>query len=220
VNNLVFVVRLGQQKALPYTTWTLAIIGYLIMFCEALVAAPVWALAHAWPEGEGVSSGLANKGYLLFLRIMLRPLLLLFGFFIGMQVLYVAGWWVDNTLWGTLNNAYDAGGSILGVSGNPLSAIGMLIVYTGLMLAIVHKSFEMTTELDNWVFEWIGGSARDMGEKNASQQHIMGVATGAKSQVSQAGGQAMGQAGRLMAKQGSNATPRATPGAAGGKDKV
>jgi len=74
----------------------------------------------------------------------------------------------------------------------------------------------MTTELDNWVFEWIGGSARDMGEKSASQQHIMGVASGAKSQVSQAGGQAMGQAGRLMAKNKSNATPKDPPGDATG----
>ena len=83
MNDLVFVVRLGQQKDLPYTTWTLAIIGYVIMFCEAMVAALVWALAHACPEGEGVSSGLATEGYMLFLRVMLKPLLLLFGCFTG-----------------------------------------------------------------------------------------------------------------------------------------
>jgi len=63
------------------------------MFCEAVVAAPVWALAHACPEGEGVSSGLADKGYLLFLRVMFKPLLLLFGALLGMQTLYVAGQW-------------------------------------------------------------------------------------------------------------------------------
>jgi len=131
---------------------------------------------------------------------MLKPLLLLFGFFIGMQILYVAGWWVDNTIWASLNDAYDQGQYVtagpISISGNPLSAIGMLVVYTGLMLGIVHKAFEMTTELDNWVFEWIGGGSRDMGEKNASQNHVMGVANSAKGHMGQAGGQAMQYAGR------------------------
>jgi len=61
----------------------------------------------------------------------------------------------------------------------------MLVVYTGLMLAIVWKSFDMTAELKNWVFEWIGGSPRAMGENNAQQQHIMGVVGGAKSSMTQ-----------------------------------
>ncbi len=208
------------------------------MSCEAMVAAPVWALAHAWPEGEGVSSGLATRGYMLFLRIMLKPLLLLFGFFIGMQILYVAGWWVDNTIWASLNDAYDTGhvitGAIAGhsfdISGNPLSTIGMLVVYTGLMIGIVHKAFEMTTELNDWVFEWIGGGARDMGEKNASQAHVMGVANSAKSHMGQAGSTALNYAGRDMQYKGnrvpkvkgsgegdggSNATPKALDGEAG-----
>jgi len=189
-----------------------------------MVAAPVWALAHAWPEGEGVSSGLSSKGYLLFLRVMLKPLLLLFGFFIGMQILYVAGWWVDNTIWASLNDAYDSGhvitGSVLGhsfdISGNPLSTIGMLVVYTGLMIGIVHKAFEMTTELDNWVFEWIGGGSRDMGEKNASRNHVLGVAHSAKEHMGQAGQQAMQYAGQ---KNNQNAAEGAIAGAQGGGGK-
>lgn len=72
-------------------------------------------------------------------------------------------------------------GGSLGVFG----AVGMLVVYTGLMLAIVWKSFDMTAELKNWVFEWIGGSPRAMGENNAQQQHIMGVVGGAKSSMTQ-----------------------------------
>ena len=177
--------------ALPYTTWTLALLGYLITFCEALVAAPIWALAHAWPEGEGPTSGQSKAGYVLILRILLKPVLMLFGFFIGMQLVYVMGWYVDITIWDTLNHAFDGGalhvGSVDFAAGNPFSLIGMLVVYTGLMLAIVHKSFEMTHELDDWVFEWIGGSARNMGENSAHQTHVMGAMSTVKQQSGSTG---------------------------------
>ena len=181
--------------ALPYTTWTLALMGYLIMFCEALVAAPLWALAHAWPEGEGPTSQMANKGYMLFLRVMLKPVFMLFGFFIGMQLVYVMGWWVDTTIWDTLNSAFDGGkrGTYI-PDGNPFSLIGMLVIYTGLMLAIVHKSFEMTVQLDDWVFEWLGGAARDMGDKDGAN-HVMGVVNGVKSTSTQMGQAAGGKMG-------------------------
>ena len=113
----------------------------------------------------------------------MTPILMLGGFFIGIQLVYIMGWWVDNTLFSTLSYAYSGSsnlpfgfGSSLGVFG----AIGMLMVYTGLMLAIVWKSFDMTAELKNWVFEWIGGSPRAMGENQSQQQHIMGAVGGVK----------------------------------------
>jgi hypothetical protein len=49
------------------------------------------------------------------------------------------------------------------------------------MFAIVWKSFDMTAELKNWVFEWIGGSPRTMGENDSQQKHIMGAVGTAKS---------------------------------------
>jgi len=38
----------------------------------------------------------------------------------------------------------------------------------------------MTAELKNWVFEWIGGSPRAMGENDSQQKHIMGAVGTAK----------------------------------------
>lgn len=64
--------------------------------------------------------------------------------------------------------------------------LGVFIIYTGLMFAIVWKSFDMTAELKNWVFEWIGGSSRSMGENQGQQQHIMGAVSTAKGAGSQA----------------------------------
>jgi len=168
--------------ALPYTTWTLSLLTYLIVFAEAMIASLFWALAHAWPEGDGAASSLAGKGWMLYLQVMMTPILMLGGFFIGIQLVYIMGWWVDNTLFSTLSDAF-AGDSATWFGGSMgiFGAVGMLMIYTGLMLAIVWKSFDVVAELKNWVFEWIGGSARSMGENQAQQQHIMGVVGGAQS---------------------------------------
>jgi len=75
---------------------------------------------------------------------------------------------------------------LVGASTGPFGVIGMLIVYTGLMLAIVWKSFDMVAEMKNWVFEWIGGSSRSMGENQGQQNHLMALATSAKNTSSSA----------------------------------
>jgi len=191
--------------ALPYTTWTLSLLTYLIVFAEAMIASLFWALSHAWPEGEGASSQLSNKGWMLYLQVMMTPILMLGGFFIGIQLVYIMGWWVDNTLFSTLSYAYSGTsnlwfgiGSSLGVFG----AIGMLMVYTGLMLSIVWKSFDMTAELKNWVFEWIGGSPRAMGENQSQQQHIMGAVGGVKGAGTSAASSAANASGQASMRKG------------------
>ena len=177
--------------ALPYTTWTLSLLTYMIVFAESMVASLFWALSHAWPEGEGLASSISKKGYMLYLQVIFTPILMLAGFFIGMQLVFIMGWWVDNTLFSSLSSAYSGDSNIIiGSSMGIFGSIGMLIVYTGLMFSIVWKSFDMTAELKNWVFEWIGGSPRAMGENQSQQQHIMGAVGTAK----QAGSQGLNSA--------------------------
>jgi len=165
-----------------------------------MIASLFWALSHAWPEGEGASSQLSSKGWMLYLQVMMTPILMLGGFFIGIQLVYIMGWWVDNTLFSTLSYAYSGSSTLpfnIGANLGVFGSIGMLMVYTGLMLSIVWKSFDMTAELKNWVFEWIGGSPRAMGENQSQQQHIMGAVGGVKgagTSAASSGANAIGQA--------------------------
>ena len=130
----------------------------------------------------------------------MTPILMLGGFFIGIQLVYIMGWWVDNTLFSTLSYAYSGSSTLpfnIGANLGVFGSIGMLMVYTGLMLSIVWKSFDMTAELKNWVFEWIGGSPRAMGENQSQQQHIMGAVGGVKgagTSAASSGANAIGQA--------------------------
>jgi hypothetical protein len=139
----------------------------------------------------------------------MTPILMLGGFFIGIQLVYIMGWWVDNTLMSTVSYAYSGSSNLwfgLGSSLGVFGAIGILIVYTGLMLSIVWKSFDMTAELKNWVFEWLGGSPRAMGENQLQQQHIMGVVQGARGGMTNAASSGAHAAGRPKPNSDANTT--------------
>lgn len=49
--------------ALPAMIMIAAVIGWVFLVVELLVAAPVWAVAHAYAEGEGFAPQQASYGY-------------------------------------------------------------------------------------------------------------------------------------------------------------
>lgn len=70
----------------PYVMWIAGIASWLILVCEAVVAAPLWMLAHMTLNGEGLH-GNARQGYALLFDVLFRPTLMLFGLFSGISCL-------------------------------------------------------------------------------------------------------------------------------------
>ena len=71
----------------------------------------------------------------------------------------------------------------------------------------------MTAELKNWVFEWIGGSSRAMGENDSQSKHIMGaVGTATRSAESSAGAGARGSSDSNKVGKKANPNSGKTPG--------
>jgi len=68
----------------------------------------------------------------------------------------------------------------------------------------------MVADLKNWVFEWIGGSSRSMGENDSQAKHLMGaVGTATRSSEN-----SMGSAARMGKGDGKDSDV-AEPGGAG-----
>src|SRR5690606_6971815 len=67
---------------IPYIAWLVALIKWLVMVVENVLAAPIWAAAHIHPDG-GEMSGKGGPGYFIILSTFLRPSLMVFGFIFG-----------------------------------------------------------------------------------------------------------------------------------------
>ena len=74
---------------IPFVYFAFAVIGWILEIFEAIVAMPLWALAHLRIDGDGMPGQAAIGGYQLLLMILLRPALIVMGL-VGGYVIFGA----------------------------------------------------------------------------------------------------------------------------------
>jgi hypothetical protein len=145
--------------ALPFILWISGVLGWLILVLESLIAAPLWIAAHALPEGEGVAGAHGRKGYLLFLGVLLRPPLMIFGFLLAMALLNGLGRIIGHVF--SVFGFDFLEGSFLGISGFMAFSVILGIV----IVTAAWKLFGLCVYLPDKVVSWIGGIERNLGER-------------------------------------------------------
>ncbi len=130
----------------PYIMFTGTAFGWIISVIEAIVGAPVVALALAHPSGEEM--GKVGSPLAILANVFLRPTLMIFGFVLGATLLRAG---LD-----LLNNGF-----IAAVRENTMptmfSALAVLGLYMGLVSTIINKSFSLIYMLPNQIMRWMGG---------------------------------------------------------------
>lgn len=163
--------------AIPFIRWISALAGWAILIVEALVAAPIWLCAHALPEGEGAAGQHGKRGYPLLLGIIIRPPLMVAGFFAAVILLNVLG-----RVIGAGFEMFIAGTSqtkVIGLTGT----ISMLIILGIVVIMMANKFFSLIHYLPEHVTNWIGQQFHSLGEKE-DQSGVKGVFVGSTSAVS------------------------------------
>lgn len=64
---------------MPFLYFFFAVGGWIKGIFEAMVGAPLWALAHLRIDGDGLPGDAAMKGIYMIFEIFLRPILIIFG---------------------------------------------------------------------------------------------------------------------------------------------
>ncbi len=83
---------------MPFIYFFFAFSGWIKGIFEAVLAMPLWALAHIKIDGEGLPGPWATNGYFLLFEIFLRPILIIFAFVFSISIFAAL---VD-----TLHNSY------------------------------------------------------------------------------------------------------------------
>ena len=76
---------------IPFAIWVAGVAGWLILVVEAVIAVPLWMFAHLTYQGDGIH-GRGIEGYGLLFNVMFRPVLMLFGLFLGYFVFSSMSW--------------------------------------------------------------------------------------------------------------------------------
>ena len=163
--------------AIPFIRWISALAGWVILIVEALIAAPLWLCAHALPEGEGAAGQHGKRGYLLLLGIIIRPPLMVAGFFCAVILMNVLG-----RLIGASFEMFIAGTSqtkVIGITGT----FSMLVILGIVVIMTANKFFSLIHYLPEHVTNWIGQQFHSLGEKE-DQSGVKGVFVGSTNAVS------------------------------------
>lgn len=160
---------------LPLIIWIAAIAGWLLAIMEAVIGAPLWAVAHLNPRGEEIHGG-AGAGYMLVLELTLKPVLMIFGFCFAVLVSLPLGQLINKLFFSAF--ALSQGGFV-GFIGM-LAAVG---IYAALMLVMLKTTFGFIHKVPDQIMRWIGGGhgsglAEASGAANAVESQS-GVVTGA-----------------------------------------
>lgn len=155
--------------SVPFILWTLGVVGYLVLLVESMVAAPLWAIGHAIPEGDGLAGQHGKQGYMLFLNVIARPTLMVFGFFAAILILWGASTWASQQF-----QTFASGLQAETFTGL-LAYIALTGVIGGLMIAAAHMCFRLVYEVPDRVLRWIGGGGAQLGEsggEHKANQHF------------------------------------------------
>jgi conjugal transfer/type IV secretion protein DotA/TraY len=191
--------------AIPFIRWISALVGWVILLVESLVAAPLWLCAHALPEGDGAAGQHGKRGYLLLLGIIIRPPLMVAGFFAAVILMNVLG-----RLIGAGFEMFIAGTSqskILGLTGT----FSMLVILGVVTIMMANKFFSLIHHLPEHVTNWIGQQFHSLGEAS-DQAGVKNVFVGSTNAVSSGAHGAQSLRAELRRGSGQSETKTGTGG--------
>lgn len=135
---------------LPFVIWYGGIMAWFANVLEGLIASPVGAFAHLEAEGEGMGQR-AQHTYLFLFGVLLRPTLMVFGFFGGSYAVKVLGAILLVLFAPAMANAQF--NSMTGL----VMFIGFVFVFVSLVLTLIHGCFNLIHIIPDQVISWVGG---------------------------------------------------------------
>lgn len=176
---------------MPYIMWIMVVLAWAILLIEAVIAAPLWALVHLAPDGDGVV-GRGGQGYMLVLSLVLRPALMILGLVAAFVLMKPIGFLVNSTFVGAFSVSVEPGPFSL------TQTIAGCVIYCIVMIILVQRVFSLIHVVPDRLLRWIGGGGGEIGEQAAAAGEgwgKAGAALGAHIAVGQVGQQAIGQMG-------------------------
>ncbi|MDJ0390677.1 DotA/TraY family protein [Roseomonas sp. E05] len=140
---------------IPFAIWFAGVMGWIILVCEAVVAVPLWMLAHMTFQGEGLH-GRGIEGYSLLFNVLFRPVLMLLGLFFGYFIFSSGSWLIRQGFGIAAGFALHNGGILT----NWLGLVVMVSIFVMMHVALAIMSFRMISILPHHLPKLIGfGSA-------------------------------------------------------------
>ena len=163
---------------LPYIIYTLAVLSWSVAVIIAVVGAPLWAAAHAIPHGEGFASDTAQAGYKMLLSLVVKPTLLVFGFFLSILAFSAAEFLIQHTAGPAMQMLFDSAwqqGGVFSWFSGLLGLITVVLLMAGLALYAAKWCFGLIHLIPDHAMRWAGLDDLGLNEEHGHTD-VAGVA--------------------------------------------
>ncbi|MFM8454669.1 MAG: DotA/TraY family protein [Gammaproteobacteria bacterium] len=136
---------------IPYFMFTAAFMGWLVLVIEAMIAAPIFALAFVMPGDQEL--GKAAPGLNLLAGIFLRPPMMVISLAVAAVLMQV--------MMALVNSTFQLAMDQMGINSNQATFGSLLpiIAYIVVCTTVISKSFSVITVLPEQIMRWIGSTA-------------------------------------------------------------
>jgi conjugal transfer/type IV secretion protein DotA/TraY len=195
---------------LPFIYFFFAVGGWLKAIFEAMIGAPLWALAHIRIDGNGLPGAAAVNGYFLIFEIFLRPILIIFGLLASISI-FSALVSVLNQVWDLVTanlSGFDVasetgkiGPSMGGFFRSALDEFFLTVIYAIVVYMMAMSSFKLIDLIPANILRWMGQSVATENDarENAAESLVSTSTVGSNQAISAIGGtlkDAVGKAGQ------------------------
>ncbi|MEM6781132.1 MAG: DotA/TraY family protein [Pseudomonadota bacterium] len=156
---------------LPFIYFFFAVGAWVKTIFEAMVGAPLWALAHLRIDGDGFPGSSANNGYFLIFEIFVRPILTVFGLVGGFAIFTAMAHILHEIFTLVIINlsGYQPDGALTaGVEifrRNVLDEFFYTVIYVIIIYMMATASFKMIDMVPNFIIRWLGQSVASFGDQ-------------------------------------------------------
>lgn len=179
---------------LPFIYFFFAVVGWVKGIFEAMVGAPLWALAHIRIDGNGLPGSAAASGYFLLFEVFLRPIIVVFGllgsisiFAAMVQALNEIFDLVVQNVTGFSPDSSGAAGTVdMAMFRGPIDEFVFTLIYAVIVYLMAMSSFKLIDHVPNQILRWMGQSVTTFNDERQDP-------AGGLMQTSWAGGQQLFQ---------------------------
>ncbi len=164
---------------LPFIYFFIAATNWVKSIFEAMVGAPLWAIAHIRIDGEGIPGPAGMNGYYLLFEIFIRPILIVFGLMAAV-IIYTTQVRVLHDIWPEVVS--NVSGYKIPAAGSPAAnpadtALGgiryiraqadmffFMIIYAIIVYLLGLASFKLIDLIPTRILRWIGSNVKTFNE--------------------------------------------------------
>ncbi|WP_449631961.1 DotA/TraY family protein [Rahnella aceris] len=134
---------------IPFIYWLAAAANWAVSVLVGATGGTLWSATHIGTEGD--KGHRSAYGYIFLIDVMIRPMLMVFGFVFASIVIVALGTLLNIMFAATIANVQ--ANSITGV----VSLVGILMVYARICTTTVTRVFGLQVTMPDYIISFIGG---------------------------------------------------------------